>query len=232
MPRIAILDPAEHRHLRVWLGRGVQFGEDVHFVPITANELPQAAVEFPLYLVKDPGTGKFGLGALLGLSPRHNAYLDGSVWRTRYLPLHIRRQPFLVSEQREGEGAVAIDLDSNRVGIESGERLFTDAGDPTVAFKRIQEILVSIMQATRPTAAFVDALIAARLVRRVELSDDDLPGDQVAFDGLYRIDTAALRGLRGERLERMHEAGHLFGAHLLIASQANLVRLAQGRPAS
>jgi hypothetical protein len=231
MTRIAILDSGEHRHLRVWLDRGAQFGEDVHLVPVTANELPRAAVEYPLYLVKDPGTGKFGLVALLGLSPRHNAYLDGAVWRARYLPLHIRRQPFLVSERREGEGSVAIDLDSNRVGVESGERLFTDAGDPTAAFTRIKEILVSIMQATRPTTAFVDALIEARLVSRVELADDGKLGE-VAFDGLYGIDTAALRGLRGQRLERMHEAGHLFGAHLLVASQANLARLAKVRPAS
>jgi hypothetical protein len=223
--KIAILDPAEHRDLRIKQGHGAQFGENVPLVPLTANELRQAVVEFPVFLVKDPGTGQFGLCALLGRSAGHNAFLRGDRWRTRYVPLHIRRQPFLVAERAEGEGAVAIDLDSSRVSQNEGERLFDDAGEGTAALACAKDLLVAIMQAARPTAAFITALVEARLIRPAELAgacSDDLVLDVA---GLYEVDRTALASLRGERLEQLHGAGHLFGAHLLIASCGNLSRL-------
>jgi hypothetical protein len=99
MTKIAILDADEHRRLRVRTGYGAQYGENVAIVPVLATELRKLAVEYPVFFAKSPETGRFGLVALLGLSAGNNQYLDGDHWLGTYVPLHFRRQPFLVAQE-------------------------------------------------------------------------------------------------------------------------------------
>ena len=129
------LNKNTHRKLRVITDRGAEYGENVHIVPVIADELQSLVLEYPVCLIKNPATDHFEMSALLGFEADENLYLDGNEWQATYIPLHIRRQPFLVgfSEDEQGNrdpnsGLLSVDLDSPRVQESEGEALFNEDG--------------------------------------------------------------------------------------------------------
>ena len=96
------LNNKTHRDLRVITSRGAGFGENIHIVPVIADELGNLVLDYPVCLIKDPETGRFKMSALLGFDPGENLYLEGDRWNALYVPLHVQRQPFMVGYSAPG----------------------------------------------------------------------------------------------------------------------------------
>lgn len=227
MTKIAILDADEHRRLRVRSGYGAQYGENVAIVPVLATELRKLAVEYPVFFAKNPETGRFGLVALLGLSAGNNQYLDGEHWFATYVPLHFRRQPFLVAQEGKapGEGALAIDLDHPRVSDSEGERLFDDAGQPTEFAADARQLVSQLMGGMRPTEKLIETLVELDLIAKAPVETSGEVGGSLAIGGLYSVDEAQLARQKGEVLERLAGAGYLQACYLIAASRENVAKL-------
>ena len=233
----AIVDPTVHLHTQVVSAHGQQYGENVHYVPVVAEELRQLIVEYPCCLLKNNQTGQFGLHALLGFTPGENLFLSGEQWRANAIPMHIQRQPFMVGRVGERnemtnqqKTLLTIDMNSNRVKDSSynkgdGKRLFDDKGTPTDYLKTMNQLVTTLAQGIIRTESFIKALVEHDLIEAIQVGVTFTGGEKHKFDGLYVINEANLSSLDEAILVEFHRNGYLQACHLLSASMSNLQKL-------
>ena len=232
MVRQVVLNNDAHRRLRVITSRGGEFGENVHVVPVIANELTSLVLDYPVCMMKDPDTGRFGLSALLGFEPGENLYLEGDRWNASYVPLHVRRQPFMVSFSKDQSGkkipesaVISIDLDSERVQESHGEALFNEDGSNTAYLDGIHDLLSGLMAGIESTHAFMEVLSAHDLIEAAQVNITFADGEQKRYEGIYTVNDEKLSELSGDDLEQMHRRGYLRASSLLLASLGHIQKL-------
>ena len=222
-----ILDKEKHRDLRVITARGAAYGEEVHFVPVVADELPSLVLEYPVILMKDKQGGQFGLYALLGFDPGENLYLDGEEWGARYIPAHLRRQPFLVAvaggdgsgTAQESQGTViSIDIDSKRISETEGERLFNEDGSQTEYLASVTNLLSVMMGSFEATRMFVAALKEHDLIEPARMDIVFADGEEKRYEGLCTVSDKKLSALPDDAVTTLHKKGYLQACYLLLAS--------------
>ena len=227
-----ILDSNTHGDIRVNTNRGAEFGENIHMVPVIAEELPRLVLDYPVCLIKDPETGQFELQALLGFEPGENLFLTGNRWEATYVPMHLRRQPFMVGIAGE-DGAeptpentiITIDMESARVGDTEGERLFDENGAPTPYLQSISNLLGGLLPGIKSTEAFIKALADDDLIEPANFNAGFVNGENRHFEGLYTVSDEKLRKLDDDKMKRMHDRGYLQASYLLLASFGQVQRL-------
>lgn len=224
MANVVILDPGEHRELRVRSEASPALGDAQRFVQVVIRELPLLVVHYPVFLTKDSETGAFFLGAMLGIDPEENLFLGPNGWHDSYRPLNLQRAPFFVAADR-----LAIDLDSPRTSRTEGQRLFDDAGSATDYTQRIMAAFHELRPGLEATRAFIEALLALNLVEPIDidLSFDD--GERRELRDLYTINQDALRGLPDEAVLDLFRRGYLHLISLMIASTKQVPVLARMR---
>lgn len=227
-----VLDTKKHRNTRIITKRGAEFGENMHCVPVIADELRHLVLEYPVCLIKDNNTGKFGLYALHGLEPGENLFLHGDEWNATYIPLHIKRQPFTVGVTgKDGDKptpentVLTIDMDNTRVQESEGEALFDDKGNATEYLKGVSNLLQGLIPGIIKTDAFIDTLAEHDLIESVQLTVSFADGEEKKFDGLYTINEDNLQELSGELVQEFHQKGYLQACNLLLASIGNVQKL-------
>ncbi|RME62525.1 MAG: SapC protein [Alphaproteobacteria bacterium] len=232
MPNPVVLNNEAHRRLRIITARGAAYGEAVNFVPVIANELRGLAVNYPVCLMKDPETGQFGLFALLGFEAGENLFLRGRRWSASYIPMHVRRQPFMAgfsaNEHTDGaspKAVILIDMDSKRVQESEGEALFAEDGGYSPYLRNISALLSSLVAGMESTKTFIDALSAHDLIEALQLNITLASGEQKSYDGIYTVNEESLGELSGIQLEQLHKKGYLQASHLMLASMGNIQKL-------
>ena len=227
MPRIEVLDPEKHSGLRVQTDYSTC---KTHLMPVVATELRELAIEYPVVLVKNPETGQFGLFALLGFRDGENLFLgEGGKWLARYLPLELRRQPFVVARgPEEGKGAIAIDIDHPLVSTSEGRPIFEAGDNPLPLIQDIQPILTATMSGAVPTEALISALAENELLAPGQI---DVTAGETTFtlEGFYTISSQHIAQLSGETLAALNAKGLLYAIHLIMASMANVPGLLDRR---
>ncbi|HEY8567694.1 SapC family protein [Microbulbifer sp.] len=238
MSNTVALNNERHRHLRIITARGAEYGEGTHLVPVVANELRNLVLEYPVCISKDPNNGHFSLCALLGFEPDENLYLRKNNWDAQYIPMHIRRQPFMVGYRKpqagpgEGRGAViTVDLASKRVnsadGSEEGERLFDKDGNHTPFMRQMSDLLGQLISGMESTTAFLKTLSDNDLIEPAHINVQFASGEQKRFEGLYTVNEDKLQKLDANTLVQMHQHGYLQAAYWLAASMGHVRKLIQ-----
>ena len=121
MTDFVLLDPEKHAQLRVVTERSAKYGDDVHFATTFPFEFRNIQSCYPIFFQKDANSGRFFPLALFGFQKGENLFLTESGWDARYVPIMIRRQPFLIGFQEDPENPgkkraiVSIDMDNPRV---------------------------------------------------------------------------------------------------------------------
>jgi len=227
-----ILHNDTHRNLRIITTRGAEYGEKTHIVPVLGDELHNLVLDFPVYLMKDIGTDKFSLNALMGLEPGENLYLQGDHWAASYLPLHMRRQPFLLTASDEGkrtteesEAKIAINLDSKRISESEGQAIFNEDGSKTPYLESIIQVLAMMAMGIESTEAFISTLVEHDLIESSLLNVTFANGEKKTLKGLYTIDAVKLSELKGEALEQLHSRGFLQACYLMSASMGQVTKM-------
>ena len=238
MSNVVALNNESHRNLKVSTKRGAEYGENIHLVPVVANELRNLVLEYPVCITKDPNTGQFSLCALLGFEPGENLYLQGNDWEAQYVPLHIRRQPFMVGYRNpdaahgEEKGAViTLDLDSKRVveaeSLQEGERLFDDEGNNTPFMQQVSDLMGQLMVGMESTTAFLNVLADNDLIEPAHINVQFASGEQKRYEGLYTVNDEKLQKLDADQVVTMHQHGYLQAAYWLSASMGQVRKLIQ-----
>ncbi|MEI8619199.1 SapC family protein [Pseudoalteromonas sp. B193] len=122
MTNATLLDKNRHANLYINNAPSAEFGDNINYIPIVADELKQLVLDYPVYFMKNPQTGQFELFVLTGFTAGENLFLQQGRWRAQHIPLHIKRQPFklglrdaTITEPTDNDLAVLIHQDHPRV---------------------------------------------------------------------------------------------------------------------
>lgn len=219
-----LLNNVEHHNIKVITDRSARYGDDVHFALTFPVEFRQIQACYPIFLRKDANTGQFSPVALFGFQPGENLYLDDQGWDATYIPLMIRRHPFVIGlQQVQGEGdtnrhVVSIDMNSPRVNESEGEALFLPHGGISDYLSSMTEMLETIRLASEMNAGFVDALLELDLIESVTMHIGLKDGSKNELLGYYTINEDKLQQLDGETLGRLHSQAYLESIYMILAS--------------
>lgn len=223
-----LLDPANHRKLRMGSLADFSITKGMHGVFITATEMPQAALDFPLVFIHTGDRDANGRAhispiVLLGLAAGENLFVDGTRWDARYIPAFIRRYPFLTATLRSA-GATGVMIDRAWSGFSEteGEPLFEADDKPAAALQRAMQFLEMFETEAQRTRQFCSRLLDLELLREMK-ADATLPdGANLSVDGFLVVDEEKLHQLADEPVLEMHRNGMLMLLHLHLASLANM----------
>ena len=122
MSNYKILNNDVHKDLRVNTSRSAQLGDNIMYTMTFPMEFRDIQSCYPIFFCKDPESGQLYPAALLGFEQDQNLFLSDSGWDATYIPLMVRRHPFLIGFQADPDGSegatkpvVSIDSDSPRV---------------------------------------------------------------------------------------------------------------------
>lgn len=232
MANFIVLDRNTHKNTRVITGRGEKYGESIHSVPVIAEELHQLVLEYPVCLIKDNDTGQFGLNALLGFEAGENLFLNEEKWNASYIPLHIRRQPFMVAvndkagaKPTKENTAITINMDNTRVQEKEGELLFDKEGNTTPYMNEINNLLASLVKGIMQTEVFINTLLEYELIEAVQLTVTLNNGEEKRFDGVYTIHEDNFQALSSDVLASFHTSGYLQACYMLKMSVGNIQKM-------
>jgi hypothetical protein len=228
-----MLNNIAHKNLRVITRYGAQFGDNVGTVMTFPTEYGDIQREYPIFFRKDAQTGEYLSVALLGFTKDENLFLDGDRWDASYVPGILARGPFLIGFQEQNEGGdlrrepvIHLDMENPRVSESDGERVFLDLGGNTPYLERVAAILKGINQGLDVSKAMFAAFAAADLIEPMKL-EIKFAEEQYNLVGLHTINREKLANLDAETLHRLHRAGFLHGAYLVVNSLNNVQRLVE-----
>lgn len=229
MSQHALLNSVEHSDLKVITQAGAEYGDNLWFTPTFPQEFRAVSAYYPIFFHKDPATETFHAVALFGFTHNDNLFLDGDRWQAGYIPLSLRRQPFLIGRQRFKEDGmdkeqrvIHIDLAHPRVSRSQGEPLFLPLGGNSDYLDHMAELLETLHLGMEDGQDFVENLKRLALLEVVTLELTLNDGSQHQMVGFYTIDEARLAQLDGEALAELNRRGHLLAIYLAIASQSRM----------
>lgn len=231
MTNTVLLDNVNHQDLRIVTRHSAEFADNINQVLIFPTEFGDVQREYPIFFRKD-ANGAFQPIALLGLEKDENLFLGADGWQARYIPAVQQRGPFLIGFQEQNvdgelrrEPMVHVDLDHPRISETEGEPVFLPHGGNSPYLERVSHILRVIhagVEIAKPMfAAFEEMALIEPVTVQIKLDDTaqyDLPD-------LFAISEERLGQLDGDQLKRLHDAGFLGAAFLVLASLGNVARL-------
>lgn len=195
-----------------------------HAVPLTVEEFPAAARNFPI--IFSSGENPVPL-ALMGLNEGVNVFVDaeGAVTENIYIPAYVRRYPFLLARLTpdSDELSLCFDPSSDLIGeFEEGSALF-DGEQPSETTKSLLGFCEQFEQAGMKTQAFVDELTKHKLLMDGEVAiQQDGVEQPFIYRGFQMVNEEKLRELRGDVLRGWNQSGllplifaHLFSLELM-----------------
>jgi hypothetical protein len=226
MTRIVPLNKETHKSLRVDGRAAAAYGDNQHFTHVIVNEFPQLVVHYPILFSKDRHTGEFFCGAMLGFDAGENLFLEE--WRDLqfYRPLGLQRVPFYAQGPE-----VAIDLDHPRVGVEDGQPLFTDHGQPSRYLQRIIWAFQDLAPGIEVTRHYIARLLELKLIEPVDVEAEFDDGRIINCAGLYTINQDTLSRLPDAEVVELFRRGYLRLMHYMIASLKQFPVLARKKNA-
>ncbi|GAA5189775.1 SapC family protein [Ferrimonas gelatinilytica] len=224
-----LLNSIEHKDLRVITRPGADLGDNLWFTPTFPQEFRAIQAHYPIFFYKDPVSGQFHPVALFGFRRDDNLFLTEQGWTSSYIPLTLRRQPFLIGQQTVQEDGMSvhqrvvhIDLDHPRVSQTEGEPLFQPYGGNTPFLDEVAEMLEVIHEGLADSETFIESLLAQELLEPMTLEVGLDNGDRHQMIGFYAINESRLAELPATALEALHQRGHLQAIYMALASQSRV----------
>ncbi|MCT8000447.1 SapC family protein [Sphingomonas sanguinis] len=220
MAEMELLDSAQHAALRV--STAPDAGR--HFVQLVAEEFLDAALHYPILFARHPETGDLYPGALMGLVPDENLCLAPNDALAGYRPADLERQGFYVS----GEN-IAIDRDHAALAQGQGDPVFEMDGGAAPALRRVQAALRRLHVGLPQTEAFIQRMMAHKLVEPIDLNFQFDNGESLRLDSLYTLGLDTLHALPDEVALTLFRSGDLQLVYAITGSVRHLPFLARRR---
>ena len=233
MPTIELLNNKKHKKLR--LRQQILTAEcELGSAMIMPNEFVSIQREYPILFRKDPETGQFYPFAMLGFLQDENLFFNDGRWQSTYVPLILRRGPFLIGFQSQAADiktpiikvpVIYVDVDDNRISTTEGEPVFSDDGERSSLMGSISQVLMDIHQGCEESKKMIAAFSELNLIVPVNLSVNLNNGENIKLTGMYTINDETLSKLRGQDLEKLHASGFLHYAYCIVNSLDNFKHL-------
>jgi hypothetical protein len=240
------LDRAVHKNVRLFPINDARFAAQSAAVPLVTAEFAEACLEYPIVFMKS-GMG-WGAVAVTGLSATENLFVnEKGEWTGRYVPVSVRRYPFLLIPRDDGQLCVSLDQDCEHVidfvqatgeasdggtgSSGTGERLFDDAGEPSPGMRNTINMLFDFQSQTEATSAFVQRLFDAKLLTDAHLKINLMDGRKAALKGAWLVSEADLKNLLDTTVASWFRTGDLALIYTHLISLRNLAPLLMRRQA-
>lgn len=218
-----VLDRELHKGLRL-KASNAHFSAKSQAVPVVAAEFPEACLEYPIVFVNGADGSWLAL-AITGLKPNANAFVnEEGQWNARYVPMSVRRYPFILAEGEGDQLSLAVDLAAPHWGPE-GEALFDDQGEPSELVRNLMPQLAEFQSQAKLTSDMARKLSDAGLLTQQNLQIKLGDGREAAVDGVWMVDEAKLRELPDEKVLAWFKTGELAVIHAHMLSLRNLLPL-------
>lgn len=226
------LNREHHRKLRLRTERRSGFAAAMHYVPLAAIELYEAAKDYPIVFA---GGDDASPAAILGLRSGENLFVDANGrWADyTYVPAFIRRYPFILSRggQEGSDYTVCVDESYEGLSETEGTPLFDENGKESELVGRIVGLLQDLLTEAERTRRFVERLRALELLTVQSIQVQDGAGRTFALRDFRIVDENKLKALDNEVLGELNRSGYLGCIYAHIVSLGNLPRLAARVPA-
>ena len=222
MTQIVPLDKEAHKSLKVDGRASAVYGDNQHFVQVSVTEFPRLVVHYPLFFSKNPNTGEFYAGVMLGFKEGENLFLQEWEQRELYRPLVLQRGPFYAQGP-----TLAIDLDHPRVTAENGKPLFTEYGQPSRYLQSIIWAFQDLVPGMETTRQFLARLLELSLIEPVDVEVEFEDGSSQKCTGLYTVNQEILSRLPDPVVVELFRRGYLRLIDYMIASLKQFPLLAQ-----
>ena len=229
MTNHVLLNNVDHKDLKVITTRSVAYGDNVQCAITFSWEFRSIQAHYPIFFTKNPGTGEFAAVAVFGFEDKVNLFLSDRGWDANYIPLSIRREPFLIGFQQSGAGGgseagpvVHVNMDSPRVSDSEGEAVFLAHGGISPYLEQINSVLNTINEGYPVHELFIKELVERDLLEPFALDIQLNDGSQNRMMGFYTINEDALFELDGDVLGGLNEKGFLLPIYMAIASLSNI----------
>jgi len=218
--------------LKVISQRGAIYGDNQWFALTFPKEFRTVQGTYPIFFYKDQQTGQLFPVALFGFQHMENLFLQHNNWQDVYIPISMRRPPFLIGQQRVVEDGAEqvhrvlhIDLDHPRVSETEGEALFLPYGGNSAFLDNIASMMETLHQGMEDARRFVDQLLELQLLEPVTMEmkmDDGQPHQLIGF---YAVHEEKLAALTSDQVMHLQQQGYLQAIYMTLASQAQVMRL-------
>jgi hypothetical protein len=210
------LHPAEHGNLKLRQIEHFHYAEKLHAVPVVGSEFNDVMREYVIAFAQQP-EGTYAVLAMLGFRQEENLFIDSEgKWDARYVPVFVRRYPFVTSEVEGGDAIICIDETAAKaLASDDGTALFEN-GEPTDATKQMAETLFRLRDDANRDKLWIKEIVDAGLLKSVSASAQTLKGETVSMDGMFVIDEDKLRELPADKAAEWLKKGlmSLIYAHL------------------
>ena len=218
------LDKNKHKELTVSAPTNFEFAKTSHLAAATIKEFAQLAGSVPIVFIQDPATGNHHVVTMLGTEANTNFYVVDGKWQGSYVPMNIQRYPFDVRPDGDKLG-VFFDENSDLIGAEGAERLFTDEGEPSEFLNNRQQMLSELANSEMMTQKFVKQVVELGLLDPVEINLTYQEGQSRNVTGMLTINEKKLRELDDEVILEMHKNGFLGAIYATMLSLSQVNRL-------
>lgn len=229
MSQPVLLNSNDHKRLRIRQEAAFSKEASMRNCSVVLQEFQRLAACYPVAFTKNIETGKFTVIAVMGFDEGENLFVHKGHWQAPYLPLNIRRNPFMIGTQKTPEGdqeqVVLIDLDDERVQEQEGEPLFNEQGFPTPFLETKTSILKTMQDGLEQTAAFAERMLELDLIVPATFRVEFKNREKREIKGLYSINQDGLSALDAATAGELHAQGYLEAAYMMVASLGQMQSL-------
>jgi hypothetical protein len=232
MTQHVLLNSVDHKDLKIITQRSANYGDNLWYSVTFPLEFRSIQAHYPIFFQKDPTTGQFNSVALFGFQSEQNLFLSDKGWDASYVPLAIRRQPFLIGKQmvqedgtEQQQHVIHVDLDNPRVSTTEGEAVFHPFGGNTDYLDEVGDMLAALHQGLNDNTVFTALLLEHDLLESFTLDIELNNGNKHQMIGFYTINEDKLNLLDADVLAQLHQQGYLQAIYMSMASQSNMRHL-------
>jgi hypothetical protein len=206
---------------------GYPFAARDALMPIGASEFPHVASAMPIAFMEQ--SGRYTPVAVMSTNPGSNLFVGPqSEWLGSYVPAVYRGYPFgRWPSEPGGPMTLCIDEDSGlivEVGEENADRFFEPDGKLSAVLSQLAEFLQYTQQDLVNAGWIVMALAEAGLIKAWPLTVL-VSGRQVAVEGLYRVDEAALNAIDDQLFLELRKKSALPLAYAQLMSTGQVTKV-------
>jgi hypothetical protein len=229
MTNHVLLNNVDHKDLKVITTRSADYGDNMQCAITFSWEFRSIQAHYPIFFTKNAATGGFTAVAMFGFEEKENLFLSDRGWDASYVPLTIRREPFLIGFQQseagggaEREPVIHVDIDSPRVSDSEGEAVFLAHGGISPYLDETNSVLNTINEGYPVHELFIEELVKHDLLESFALDIKLNDGSQNRMMGFFTINEDALIELDGDALGGLNEKGFLLPIYMALGSLSNI----------
>lgn len=220
--RAVPLNKQRHKEWSVKVGKSYEFAQRINSVPLTAVEIPSAAVEYSIIFA---GSEEAVMpAAILGVRDLENLYVgESGSWEARYIPAFIRRYPFVFSH-RQGDDQFVLCIDEEFSGCNQngvGEKLFDAEGEKTQYLQNVLNFSSEYQRQFNRTQIFCKKLKDLDLLEPMQAQFTLPTGQKFNLGGFQAVSREKLKKLSDEQLASLAKTDELELIYLHLHSMQN-----------